>query len=132
MLREIAQRNMYDIHIDLAKNRIYFYPKGTWNKASDVPDYINDLKECTKKLRPGFTALSDATHFAAPTQEVADIILEGRAFMQEKGQKRSAIVVNTSIIKMYLDKYRDEMDQGGVTTMYFDDMTEAERWLDEL
>jgi hypothetical protein len=130
MLQEIARREKYIIDVDLAKNRIYFYPKGSWDKVSDVPDYISDLKECAKRLRPGFSSLSDATHFAAPTQEIANLILEGTSLMREKGQKRSAIIVNTSIIKMYLDKYKEEMDQDKMETRYFDDTTEAEKWLD--
>jgi len=131
MFKTIAQRDKYDIHVDIAKNRIYFYPKGTWNRSSEVPDYINDLKECTKRLRPGFTSLSDAKHFAAPTQEIANLILEGTALAREKGQRRSAVIVSTSIIKLYLDKYKGEMDQDGMKTMYFDDIAEAEKWLDE-
>jgi len=130
MLKEIAQRKMYDLQVDVAKNRLYFYPKGTWNKKSDVPDYINDLKESAKLLRPGFSSLSDAKHFAAPTQEITTLILEGTELMREKGQKRSAIIVSTSIIKMYLDKYKDEMNKDTMTTMYFDTVDEAEEWLD--
>lgn len=132
MVKEIAQREKYDIHVDVAKNRLYFYPKGTWNKASDVPDYINDLKESAKMLRPGFSSLSDATHFAAPTQEITNLILEGTELMREKGQKKSAIIVNTSIIKMYLDKYRDEMNKNTMSTMHFNNAAEAEEWLDKI
>jgi len=130
MLQEIAHRDKYDVEVDLAKNRLYFYPKGACDRVSEVPHYINDLKECAKKLRPGFTSLSDATHFAAPTQEIANLILEGTVLMREKGQKRSAIIVNTSIIKMYLDKYKEEMNQDKMETRYFDNEAEAEKWLD--
>jgi len=130
MLQEIAQREKYSIHVDTAKNRIYFYPKGIWNSVSDVPDYIGDLKACAKKLRRGFTLLSDATHFAAPTQEIVKLMFEEIAIMREKGQKRAAVLVDSSIIKMYLDTYKDKMDAETMTTRYFDNMDEAERWLD--
>ncbi|MBN1880757.1 MAG: hypothetical protein JW885_01175 [Deltaproteobacteria bacterium] len=130
MIQDVALRDKYDMQVDLAKNRIYFYPKGTWNKVSEVPDYINDFKVCARKLRPGFTSLSDAKHFGAPTQEIADLILKGTAMLRESGMKKSAIIVNTSIIKLYLDKYKDEMTKDTLTTMYFESMDEAEEWLD--
>ncbi|MBN1883094.1 MAG: hypothetical protein JW885_13070 [Deltaproteobacteria bacterium] len=131
MLQRMAHRDNYDIEVDLAKNRIYFYPKGTWNKISDVPDYIDDLKACAKKLRPGFDIISDGTHFAAPTQEISGLILEGTTLMREMGQKRAAIIVTTSILKIILEKHKGEMEQEKMETRYFDNMTKAEEWLDE-
>ena len=131
MLQIVAHRENYDIEVDQDKNRMYFYPKGTWNTISDVPDYINDLKEGVKKLRPGFGIISDGTHFAAPTQEISGLILEGTTLMREMGQKKAAIIVTTSILKLILEKYRDEMEQEKMETKYFDNITDAEKWLDE-
>jgi hypothetical protein len=131
MVQEMVRREYYDIDVDQGKNRMYFYPKGTWNRISDVPDYINDLKKCVKMLRPGFDIISDGTHFAAPTQEISGLIMEGTTLMRELGQKKAAIIVTTSILKLILERHKDEMEQEKLETKYFDSMTEAEKWLDE-
>lgn len=130
MLKEMARGDKYDLHVDMGKNRIYLDLKGTWNRVSEVPDYMDDLKECIKLLRHGFSSLSDATHFAAPTQEITDLFLKATEFMREKGHTRSAVIIDTAYLRLYLDQHSDEMTKDELITRYFDNAVEAEEWLD--
>jgi len=130
MLKEIALKDKYDLLVDLGKNRIYLNLKGTWNRISEVPQYMDDLTECVKLLRPGFSSLSDATHFAAPTQEITDLFLEATEYMRVKGHTRSAAIIDTAYLRLYLDHHSGEMTKDELVTMYFDNAAEAEEWLD--
>jgi len=52
MKKEIANNKYYKIYVDQTINRMYFTFVGEWKRPSQVPNFIKDLEEMIRHLKP--------------------------------------------------------------------------------
>ena len=130
MKQLIAKNNLYEFHVDVAKNRIYFTPVGDWDSPQDVPNYISDIKKCVSMLSKGYTVLSDITHLGVPSPEVNKLHSDAQEMMRHAGQRKAAIVNKSMTMNVHLDKVYDSVGKDHFEMGTFNNMDDAENWLD--
>jgi len=125
---EIAKTDKYSIEVNKQKNRIYFILRGFWESLADVPDYFSDWQRATKEVTSGFTILTDAREMITPMPEVSELHKRTQAMLVASGLRKTAEVVpSKSIEQSALRRYAKV---SGMAKESFDDVTEAEKWLD--
>ncbi len=129
MKQEIAKNDYYEFYVDKGRNRFYSKLKGFWQKASEVPDYLDDLKKTLEPLSPGFTILNDTRDYKTPTSEVME--LHGKLFQMLIDAKmgKLALVVDQLVVGFAGRRAAREAGAEEMTKQ-FDDIKEAEDWLD--
>jgi len=127
----IAKNELYELEVDIQKNRMYFTPLDVWKSPEDVPDYLTDIKKCANMLKQGFCVLSDITHAVVPSPEVSALLLESQEILKKMGQKKAAIFNKSMILDIHLDNIYEQVDQDQLAMRIFDSTEEAEKWLDE-
>lgn len=45
MKQVIAKNELYELEVDIAKNRMYFAPLGEWKSPGDVLEYLADVEK---------------------------------------------------------------------------------------
>ncbi len=123
----IAQNSFYTIKVDKKKNRVYNIFSGYWQKASDVPDYLNDGHKAMKHVSKGFTCLTDTVKMKIPSQEIAKLHLKMQKIYMDAGLKKTAEILPSALVKLAVKRLSDE---SGMTAKAFDTWAEAEKWLD--
>ncbi len=129
MKQEIAKNDYYEYYVDKNKNRYYSKLIGFWQKASEVPNYLDDHKKALDLLSPGFTLLVDNRDAKPPTQECMDLHLKALEMSNNKGVGRTAFIVAQLVVKFAGDR---ALRESGMEEMsrQFNDINEAEDWLD--
>lgn len=129
MKKEIAKNDYYEFYVDQTKNRFYTKLKGFWQKASDVPNYLNDQKKALELLSPGFTLLVDNKDVKPASQECMELHIKALGISNEAGLGKTALIEAQAIVKIAGGRV---MRAGGVeeTSRQFNDIKEAEDWLD--
>jgi hypothetical protein len=130
MKQMVTKNALYEFQVDVEKNRIYFTPIGDWNLPQDVPDYINDIKTCVGMVKDGYTVLSDITHLGVPSPEVNQLHSDAQEMMRKAGQRKAAIVNRSLTLNVHLDKVYDHVGKDHFQMGTFNDLEEAEKWLD--
>lgn len=117
---------MYKVSYDTSKNRIYGELEG-FLALDEAKKYNSELMALIGKARPGFTAIFDIANLKVLPQEVTDEISSGKKYAVEKGLKKSALIMNSAILKMQVNrvlKNIGESEEG-----YFDSLSDAEEFL---
>ncbi|MBN1571599.1 MAG: hypothetical protein JW984_00200 [Deltaproteobacteria bacterium] len=129
MKEEIAKNDYYEMYVDENKNRYYSKLKGFWQKASEVPNYIDDNKKALDRLSPGFTLLVDNIDVKPPAQECMDLHVKAVEMCNKAGIGETALIVNQMIVKFAGGR---ALREGGIEekSRQFNDPKEAEDWLD--
>ena len=129
MKEEIANNDYYEIYVDRDKNRLYSKLKGFWQKASDVPNYLDDNKKSLDRLSPGFTLLVDNREVKPPPQEIMDLHVKAVEACNKAGIGKTALIVSQMLVKFAGGK---ALREGGIEekSRQFKDPKEAEDWLD--
>ena len=130
MKQLVSKNSLYEFHVDVAKNRVYFTPVGYWDSPQDVPNYISDIKKCVSMLSKGYTVLSDITHLGVPSPEVNKLHSDAQEMMRHAGQRKAAIVNKSMTMNVHLDKVYDSVGKDHFEMGTFNNMDDAENWLD--
>jgi hypothetical protein len=126
-MKEIAVNEFYSIKVDEAKNRLYLTITGFWQKADQVPEYLNDLKKATQFISKGYTILSDIRKMKAPTQEIGALHVKAQKIVIDAGLSKTAEVHPESMMaKISVDRFSEE---SGMKKGLFPSIEEAEKWL---
>lgn len=124
----IAKNDLYTISIDKEKNRGYLTLKGKWETFLGLETYISDVKLAIKELKANFTLLVDLTQYSETSSELYNIHIDALKLAVNAGLKRAAEVFgNNPLLKVIFECYAKE---SGAITMEFNDMLQAENWLD--
>ena len=130
MKQTISENDRYKLEIDIAKNRLYFTPQREWESPADVPNYLDDVRKCATKLKRGFSALSDTSLTTVFSPEVNALLMESIEIMKGLGQWKTAVFNKSIVLDIYLDKIYKKADREHVELRTFNDLEEAEKWLD--
>lgn len=84
---------MSNVKIDKCKNRMYINFEG-FMKLDESIDLLNQCVMESKKLRSGYTVLSDTRNLKTLPQNVWDVIQKIRDNHVKQGVLKSAIIVN--------------------------------------
>ena len=131
MKQTISENDRYKLEIDIAKNRLYFTPLREWGSPADVPNYLDDVRKCAMKLKRGFSALSDTSRTTVFSPEVNALLMESIEIMKGLGQWKTAVYNKSMVLDVYLDKIYKKADREHVELRTFNNLEEAEKWLDE-
>ena len=129
MKEEIANNDYYEFYVDRDKNRYYSTIKGFWQKASEVPDYLDDVKKVIERLSRGFSLLADNREAKTPTQECMDLHLKAFDISNKAGLGKTAFIVDQLIVKFAGGRVLRESGKEEMSRQ-FNDPKMAEDWLD--
>jgi hypothetical protein len=87
------ENKMSNVKIDKSKNRMYINFEG-FMKLDESIDLLNQCVMESKKLRSGYTVLSDTRNLKTLPQNVWDVIQKIRDNHVKQGVLKSAIIVN--------------------------------------
>jgi hypothetical protein len=129
-MRTIAQTAHYTLMIESSKNRVYWSPKGFWDKTVNAAELLDNWRNALKLVSPGFTILADATQVKTLLPEWAEIFKQIQELMVKSGLSASAeILSQDTITKMQADRVSK---QSGMRKQNFASQADAEKWLDTL
>jgi hypothetical protein len=117
---------MYKVNYDVTNNRIYSGLEGCLTTA-EAKKCMTELKTHINKARPGFTAIFDVADVNVLSQDVTEIIAKGKRYAAAKGLEKSALVINSSILKM--EGNRSLKDISMSRHGYFDSIVKAEEFV---
>jgi hypothetical protein len=102
---------------------------GFWQDVSEVPNFIEDQKKAIRALSPGFTVVADVRNMKPPTKEIDDFNTDVLKILAESGLYKIALVLKLELFKM---SARRMMKDSGILerVKFFEDVDEAEEWLD--
>ncbi|MFX0070303.1 MAG: hypothetical protein ACFFAO_04350 [Candidatus Hermodarchaeota archaeon] len=124
------KNDFYEMRIDNYKNRVYFKIKGFWRDPNDLSNYLNDWENVLKRMRQGFTILTDATEMTAPTRDVVEQCHVPAQQLVMKKAGRIAEFVSSAITNLSVQNL-GRMSGMDVLKKSFHTKEEAEAWLDE-
>ena len=128
-MKEIARNDYYAIEVDESKNRVYLTITGFWRDQSDVPHFLDDMKEAAQHVSSGFTVLTDVTKMKTPPPAIGEIHVQAQQIFVQAGLDKTAeILPQAAISNIALGRYakKSGMEKGSFATP-----EEAEAWLDE-
>jgi len=129
MIENIVITDKYELKIDKDKNRVYFKIIGFWKDPSDIPNYLEDWRATVKKLKPGFTILSDVRQMKPHSTKVTPLHEAAQKLLIELGLDRTAEVMGNAVMLEFQTK--DFARRSSMKRMEFATIEEAEIWLDE-
>lgn len=130
MKEPIAVNEYYEIFIDREKNRAYMTFRGFWKNLDAVPDIEKDLTAYPKILEPQFTTLLDLRDFKTPGPDVMEKFVEIQKENSKYDYKKAARIVTQPLERLAADRVGKEGDIKEKTA-FFNNLEEAEMWLDE-
>ena len=128
MKQLIVETDLYVLENDSSKNRAYLTFTGFCSKASDMPNYLDDVKKTAQGMKKGFTLLTDVTKIKTPPEEVEELHVQSQQIWIESGLSKTAeILPASSVAKLALDRWSKTT---GMVKEWFDNKDAAEAWLD--
>lgn len=125
----IAKRGQYSLGVDQMKNRIYYTMTGFWRNPEDFPEYFNDWNRAIAEMSPGFTILTDVREFKTPAPVIKPMFDKIQRILGESGLKKTAELFGKDVVaEMSLDSVAK---RSGMQKANFNDLAQAEAWLDE-
>jgi type II secretory pathway component GspD/PulD (secretin) len=129
MKTSYAGTDQYQITLDTDKNRIYITIRGFWAKASDIPDYVEDVRQAAAQLAQGFTCLADMTTMKTPSPEAGALLEDASKVLVAAGVSKNAGVFSQDAIAHMAAERRADAAQ--MDRKAFASATDAEAWLDQ-
>jgi hypothetical protein len=86
-----------DVHADVVKNRLYITFTGSFNDEDSLSAMNKTLTEI-KKMRPGFSVITDISHFKPATAKALERIQVGQQAIAKQGVRRIIRIVDRSHI----------------------------------
>ncbi len=126
-LTHIASNGYYSVSVDTTLNRLHLFLAGTWVRADQVPNWLDDVKTGLKLLSPGFTLLSNCTKLHGVLR--LDFIVQAQRVMVEAGLGKAASLYNPKriVARTLMDAAAED---AGLTVKQFVDPLEAEAYLE--
>ncbi len=123
----------YTIRADRTKNRLYVILKGFFTEEQSHEALQTTLAEL-KKMKPGFSVITDISEFKPATQEVLERMQNGQKAIAASGVQRIVRVVDRKFITGQLQFLRQgkQIYQGQQEVVMAPSLEEAERLLDEV
>ncbi len=120
---------MYFNNLDLAKNRMHLKVDGKVDVA-EMQAWSNDLLTKLKKLKPGFSVISEILNFQPTTEEGRRILIETQRKAKEIGMGHVVrIVKNTNFVAAA--QWQRSSRSIGYVAMEAESLEAAEKLLDE-
>jgi len=127
-MQELVVNERYEIGIEPNLNRLYLEVKGCWTAPEDVPRYVDDLSDAAKRLRPGFTVVTDCTTMRPHHSDVLPVHTAAQEALMHLGLSHVAEVVPMASIRL---QTRRLSETTGMLKAEFGSLAEAEAWLDQ-
>ncbi|QHL87030.1 hypothetical protein GU926_06105 [Nibribacter ruber] len=125
----VTNTPLYELSVDSCKNRVYFNAKETLSNPDQVPDFIRDWEDALELVQPGFTLLADLSQVSYISQSLEALTMHVHRVMVEAGIHQAAEVYQKEDVEVHLSKIAQRTD---FPLNFFDNVQDAERWLDEL
>jgi hypothetical protein len=127
-MKTVASTDFYTIEVDQAKNRVYFFLKGSWVDAQKLSAWESDVSAALRLCTRGFTELIDWT--AVQSILLTDTIEKAQRLAMESGIRKAArLFPRETFSKMQMDTLTKKTSFPVKT---FSDKKEAEAWLDSM
>lgn len=126
----IASTPHYTLAVDPSKNRIYWTPRGLWNKAVSAPKLVSNWEKARQHVLSGFTILADARQVQILPADWAGTFEQIQELMVSSGLMASAEVLPEHKVTQMQAKRISK--QSGMRRELFTSVEEAEKWLDSL
>ena len=129
MIEQIAKTDFYEVSVDKAKNRWYVVIKGTWERTTQVANYLADCSKGLSQMTRGFTAMGDLSQAGPPSPEVASLH-EGlqKRIVALGASKVAEVVPPAALATASFDKVAA---QSQMARKQFTSRADAEAWLDQ-
>ncbi|OQX23944.1 MAG: hypothetical protein BWK80_23330 [Desulfobacteraceae bacterium IS3] len=127
-MQRIAENEFYSIKMDEKKNRMYLTMSGYWKKASDFPNFMEDMRKALKQISKGFTILVTIVNMKVPSDEIAELHTKAQIECVQAGLRKTAEIVPSAMLRLSTKRMSQ---QSGMTMKQFDNPQEAETWLDQ-
>lgn len=126
-LTHIASNGYYSVSVDKTLNRLHLYLAGTWVRADQVPNWLDDVKAGLRMLSPGFTLLTNCTKLHGVLR--LDFIVQAQRLILEAGLGKAAQLYNPKrvVAKTLMEAAAED---AGLAVKQFADPLEAEAYLD--
>lgn len=126
-LTHIASNGYYSVSVDTELNRLHLYFAGTWVRADQVPNWLDDVKAGLRLVSPGFTLLTNCTKLHGVLR--LDFIVEAERLILEAGLERAAQLYNPKriVAKTLMEAAAED---AGLQVKQFVDPLEAEAYLE--
>lgn len=129
-MQTIANTPHYMLVFDASKNRLYWTPRGFWDKTVKADDLVNSWKKALQSVSSGFTILADATQIKTLLPEWTEMFRQIQEMAKRSGLAASAEVLpSDTITQMQASRVSRS---SGMQRQVFDSKEEAEKWLDSL
>ncbi len=120
----------YKIEIDRQKNRLYLTLEGMMNEET-AREHVRELVDAADDLEDGFDMVNDIREFKPFSQEVTDVIEEGKQGLTDNGVSAVVRVTGDSSIGA-LQFTRVGSEEQGYQARTAETVAEAEALLDRL
>ena len=133
-ITQITKNSLYEISVDISKNRLHIKSIGFWRSPEIVSHYIDDMEKALGLLVPDFQCLNDTTElFTTPAAVQEKVVYPVVKLLQEAGLSTTAIILpKEDISKMSTTRIATEVKRSASKIEYFATKEEAEAWLDSL
>ncbi len=129
-MQTIANTSHYTLAFESSKNRVYWTPKGFWDKSVNADELMDNWDNVLNMASTGFTILADATQIKTLLPMWAETFKSIQARMVESGLAASAEVLpQDAVTKMQANRVAR---QSGMLKESFATIADAEKWLDTL
>jgi hypothetical protein len=128
MKKIISTNPHYDLSVSSTQNRAFLTIKGFWRNPEQVPEYIEDWKKAIGELKPGFTLVTDARQMVIHPASVRPLHEQAQKLIINAGVARVAEIQKDKIAEMQLNGVSKDTQ---MPKKNFNDIAEAEKWLDE-
>ncbi|MCV9386538.1 hypothetical protein [Reichenbachiella ulvae] len=125
-MKTVANNDRYELKVDESINRMYITIKGYWRIKDN---YLEDLEEACKLMKPKFKIHVDLTTMTAPPAKVGVVHEEAQKMLMKYGLAQTAEVHNDSALtRLAVNRYSEN---SGMTKQVFSSHEEAKKWLDQ-
>ncbi len=126
-MKQVAANAYYTISYDEIKNRVFLSISGIWSKEAQVPNWLTDIQTVIDMAGPRFTLVNDLTNMG-PTMIPKLLVAAQEIIMGGGVRKACEIHRSETLAKMAVKRVADN---SGIAKREFDNMEEAEAWMDE-
>jgi hypothetical protein len=126
-LNYVASNGFYDIGVSAKENRIFITLQGSWLKADQVPNWLQDIQSAIRLVSPGFTVFYDVTRLKGSLQ--MHLWVDAHKALMGAGLKKVAEIQDAkgSIAAKAQIQAADE--DSGFPVTRFTDRLAADLWL---
>jgi hypothetical protein len=118
--------NMYELKVDIDKNRLFLKLDGFFHD-DELVNTVNDVKRAINSLKPNFDVINDISGFRPATPEGRDLMMGAMKYVIEHKVNRVVRVVENVTGSMQFSRASKEM---GYTAVHVKSYKEALEYLE--